>query len=98
MFGTIAYLIFRLSQRWVPPGVAYLLAALFVSAPLAQMVTGSMFVENFTAALAIGAMCALWEFYEGLPVAPYAYAHFCWAPALDGSSEASPLPWDCCPS
>jgi hypothetical protein len=64
MFATVAYLIFRCCHRWLSSGFAYLLAALFVSAPIAQLVTGSMFVENFTAALAAGSMLAMWRFYR----------------------------------
>ncbi|HYP07734.1 MAG TPA: hypothetical protein VER03_15985, partial [Bryobacteraceae bacterium] len=63
-FGTVVFLIFDAARGYVSLGVAFLLAALFASAPIAQLVTGCMFVENFTAALAVGAVCALWDFHQ----------------------------------
>jgi hypothetical protein len=51
-------------RRWVTPAVAWLLAALFATTPMVQLVTGSLFVENLLAAMIFGAMAALWIFGE----------------------------------
>jgi hypothetical protein len=61
MLASVAYLIYRSAREWVSEAMALLLAALFVSAPLVQLVTGSMFVENFVAAMALSAGVALWR-------------------------------------
>ena len=55
MLGSIAYLVYRAAREWVSKALALLLAALFVSAPLVQLVTGSMLVENFVAAVSLSA-------------------------------------------
>ena len=52
-------------RRWVSPGVAWLLTALFATTPMVQLVTGSLFVENLLAAMIFGAMIAAWGFSEG---------------------------------
>ena len=36
-------------RRWVAPAAAYLLLALFLTTPMVQLVTGSLFVENLLA-------------------------------------------------
>ena len=64
MLGSIAYLVYRASCEWVSKALALLLAALFVSAPLVQLVTGSMLVENFVAAVSLSAGVALLAFYR----------------------------------
>ena len=51
-------------RRWVSPGVAWLLVALFATTPMVQLVTGSLFVENLLAAILLGTMTALWSFGE----------------------------------
>ena len=51
-------------RRWVSPGVAWLLVALFATTPMVQLVTGSLFVENLLAAFLLGMMTALWRFGE----------------------------------
>ena len=49
-------------RRWVSRAAAFLLLALFASTPMVQLVTGSLFVENFMAAMVVGLMAALWRF------------------------------------
>ena len=51
-------------RRWVSPALAWLLAALFASTPMVQLVTGSLFVENLLTAMIFGAMVAIWSFGE----------------------------------
>jgi hypothetical protein len=46
-------------RRWLPAGTAYLLAALFAATPLVQLLTGSLFVENLWALVALGAVTSL---------------------------------------
>ena len=58
MLGCCAYAIYEVASGWVCAPIALLLAATFVSSPLAQLVTGSMLVENFVAALMAGAVLA----------------------------------------
>ena len=58
---TICAFIYRFARRWVAPATAYLLVALFAATPIVQMVTGSLFVEQFYAVLFIGALAALYE-------------------------------------
>jgi glycosyltransferase involved in cell wall biosynthesis len=57
-------LLFSGVRRWVSPGVAWLLAALFATTPMVQLVTGSLFVENLLTAFLLGMMTALWLFGE----------------------------------
>jgi glycosyltransferase involved in cell wall biosynthesis len=49
-------------RRWVSPGAAWLMVALFATTPMVQLVTGSLFVENLLAAFVLGMMIALWRF------------------------------------
>jgi hypothetical protein len=51
---TVAALLFRMVRSW-------LITALWLSTPLTQLVTGSLFVENFTAAMLMGAFVSLWQ-------------------------------------
>ncbi|MBI4875291.1 MAG: glycosyltransferase family 39 protein [Acidobacteria bacterium] len=48
-----------LVRRWLRPPAALLVVCLFASTPLAQLVTGSLFVENLQAALILGALVCL---------------------------------------
>jgi hypothetical protein len=64
MFGVVSYLLFRASRRWLPPAIACFVAALLASSPMVQLVTANMFVENFTAALSIAALIALWQYHD----------------------------------
>ena len=54
--------LYRAVRRWVTPAVAYLIAALFGSTSLAMLVTGSLLVENFLAAMIFGSLLAIWQF------------------------------------
>lgn len=49
----------RLAFQSVSPSLAWLIAALFASTPLVQLVTGSLFVENVWAAMILAATLAL---------------------------------------
>jgi hypothetical protein len=64
MLTAIAVLLFRAAQRFVSKAVAMVMVFLFVSTPMVQHVTTSMFVENFVAAMTLGALVALWKYYE----------------------------------
>ena len=64
MLVTIVWLIYRQSRIWLSPGVAFVISALFASGSMVQLVTGSILVENFIAAVALGAGVALWRFHE----------------------------------
>jgi hypothetical protein len=55
MLAVIAGLIYQISRRWATPAASMTGAALFLSTPLVQLVTGSMFVENIWAAMILGA-------------------------------------------
>jgi len=59
----LALLYFAL-RRWAPRAPALLLLALFASAPMVQLVTASLFVENMLAGMVVGMMAALWRFGE----------------------------------
>jgi 4-amino-4-deoxy-L-arabinose transferase-like glycosyltransferase len=64
MLLLIVALIVSACRRWLTVWQAFLTAALFVSTPLVQLVTGSLFVENVWGALVVGAMLALARFWE----------------------------------
>lgn len=71
-------------RRWVSPGVAWLLVALFATTPMVQLVTGSLFVENLLTAFLLGMMMALWLFGE------FGERHFLYlAAALGGTAMAT---------
>ena len=57
-------LLYRAVRRFVSPAISFILLALFASTSLVQLVTGSLFVENFLAALVIGMLLAIWEFAD----------------------------------
>ena len=57
-------LLYRVARRWVTPAVAYLILALFASTSMVQLVTGSMYVENFLAAMILGAFVAVSQFAD----------------------------------
>ena len=57
----ICAFVYRLARRWVDPPAAFLLVALFASTPIVQMVTGSLYIENFYAVLFLGALAAAYE-------------------------------------
>ena len=60
----IALLVARTARRWVPPAQSWLIAALFASTPLVQLVTGSLFVENVWAAMILASAVALVHYLE----------------------------------
>jgi hypothetical protein len=64
MLLSITELIYRQASVWLSPAVASLAAAVFVSGSMVQLVTGSMLVENFIAAMALGSAVALWRFHD----------------------------------
>ena len=54
----------RRVRRWVSPAAAFLLAASFAATPLVQLVTGSLFVENFLTAVVLAMVTVVWLFAE----------------------------------
>jgi hypothetical protein len=60
----IAMMVARAARRWVSPAQAWLVAALFASTPLVQLVTGSLFVENVWAAMILAAALAILRYLE----------------------------------
>lgn len=56
--------LYTAARRWTARPMAFLLAALFAATPVVQLVTGSLFVETFYAALLTGALAALWRHRE----------------------------------
>jgi hypothetical protein len=54
-------MVYRIAQRWLAEPMAALAAALFASTPLAELVTGSLFVENVWAVFIAGAAVAIVE-------------------------------------
>jgi hypothetical protein len=64
MLLLIVGLIVSACRRWLQLWQALLTAALFVSTPVVQLVTGSLFVENVWGALAVGSILALARFWE----------------------------------
>ena len=62
MLLLVEALLYRAVRRWVSPAVAFLILALFASTSMVQLVTGSLFIENFLAATVVGAVVALWRF------------------------------------
>jgi len=64
MLTGMALLIFQAARSFLSTACAALLAALFLSTPIAYLVTGSLFVENFVAFMTLGAVVALWRLEE----------------------------------
>jgi len=86
MLLLIEALLYTVVRRWVRPTVAFLILALFASTSMVQLVTGSMFVENFLAAMILGALVALWRFGD-TGERPFLFA----ASALAGTALAVKL-------
>ena len=61
LLALVALLYFAV-RRYASPAVGFLMAALFATTPMVQLVTGSLFVENVQAALVFAMMAALWRF------------------------------------
>jgi len=64
VLAVIGLLVFGVARRWVSTATAALVVFLFLSTPMVQLVTGSLLVENFVAAMSLGAAVALWKFQE----------------------------------
>jgi 4-amino-4-deoxy-L-arabinose transferase-like glycosyltransferase len=64
MLISVAVLLFHAARQFVSLAVAIFLTALFLSTPMVLLVTGSMFVENFVAAMLLAGMTALWRLHE----------------------------------
>ena len=64
MLLMVLALAFGMTRQWVPRATAFLLVAAFAASPLVQLVTGSLFVENFLTALLLGAVAAFWRYAE----------------------------------
>jgi hypothetical protein len=64
LLAVIGILLFRVARAFASLAVAMLMTFLFLSTPLVQLVTGSLFVENFVAAMTLGAVAAGWRFHE----------------------------------
>jgi len=64
LLAVIGLLLFGVARRWVSNATAALVVFLFLSTPIVQLVTGSLLVENFVAAMSLGAAVALWKFQE----------------------------------
>jgi hypothetical protein len=61
---SIAAIVYSANRRWLPRAPALVVTALFASTPLVHLVTGSLFIENFVAAMILGMLAALWRFRE----------------------------------
>ncbi|MBC8166530.1 MAG: glycosyltransferase family 39 protein, partial [Bryobacteraceae bacterium] len=55
---TVTGLLFSTVRRWISDRTALLLTAVFLSTPLVQLVTGSLFIENYLALMVTGALLA----------------------------------------
>jgi hypothetical protein len=64
MLAGICCLLIRAAQSFVSKPVAIFMTMLFVSTPMVYLTTGSLFVENFVAVMVLGAVVALWRFYD----------------------------------
>ena len=62
MLLLVEALLYRAARRFVSPAIAFVILALFGSSSLVQLVTGSLFIENFLAAMIVGMAAAIWRF------------------------------------
>ncbi|HUE20083.1 MAG TPA: glycosyltransferase [Bryobacteraceae bacterium] len=62
MLLLVEALLYRAARRFVSPAIGFVILALFASTSLVQLVTGSLFIENFLAAMVLGMATALWRF------------------------------------
>jgi len=58
----IAGLLYSGLRRFLSPAASWLITASFTATPVVQLVTGSLFSENFLAAAVLGMVLALWRF------------------------------------
>ncbi len=63
----ILAMLYRLARRWLGRAQAWLPVCLFASTPLVQLVTGSLFVENFQAALILCGLVSIELPLRGAP-------------------------------
>ncbi len=82
----IVALLYRAARQWLPREGAMLIAALFASTPLAHLVTGSLFIENFVAAMILGMAIELWRFHD-----TGERRHLWFAAALGGTAASAKL-------
>ena len=64
MLLTLVAMLYGAARRWLARPAALLVAALFATTPLVQLVTGSLFVENVLAALVLAMLAAIWRLGE----------------------------------
>ncbi|HEY2012344.1 MAG TPA: hypothetical protein VGH38_02535, partial [Bryobacteraceae bacterium] len=64
LLAVLCALIYQGARRWVERPAAFLMAGLFASTPVVQLVTGSIFVESFYAVLLMGAVFAVWHHHD----------------------------------
>ncbi len=64
LLTSLAVLLFDEARRLASHALAIFVTALFLSTPLVQLVTGSLFVENFVAAMCLAGVVALWTYRE----------------------------------
>jgi glycosyltransferase involved in cell wall biosynthesis len=62
MLLLVEALLYRAVRRFVSPAIGFVILALFASSSLVQLVTGSLFIENFLAAMIVGMAMAIWQF------------------------------------
>ena len=65
LLGSMVGLLISAIRKWLPLAPTLLVVALFGATPLVQLVTGSLFVENFWALLCLGALVSLGLYREG---------------------------------
>jgi len=64
MLLALVAMLYGAVRRWLARPAALLVAALFATTPLVQLVTGSLFVENVLAALVLAMLAAIWRLGE----------------------------------
>jgi len=64
MLLALEAMLYGAARRWLTRPAALLVAALFATTPLVQLVTGSLFVENVLAALVLAMLASIWRLGE----------------------------------
>ena len=64
MLLALEAMLYGAARRWLTRPAALLVAALFATTPMVQLVTGSLFVENLLAALVLALLTAIWRLGE----------------------------------
>jgi len=64
LLALIAGMLYSGLRRFLSPAASWFLAASFAATPIVQLVTGSLFAENFLGAALVGMVLALWRFSE----------------------------------